>query len=179
MAIEGQNLNKFIIGIIIVGITLVLGIYVAATMQTTLRAPNTAGSAINESVDFTTGLSQTLAASSLRDGACGTITQIWNGTSGGPGGINSGNYTQSGCTITNTTAVYTVAPWLITYPYSYTADTISSNASGSLVTSLNSGTAWITIIVVVGFAVIVLGMLTSGLGRTGSGNTYEQNEPIY
>ena len=32
-------------------------------------------------------------------------------------------------------------------------------------TALSGGSAWITILVVVGFATIVLGMLTQGLGR--------------
>ena len=40
------------------------------------------------------------------------------------------------------------------------------NAANDLVTALSGGTAWITILVVVGFATIVLGMLTSGLGRS-------------
>jgi len=38
------------------------------------------------------------------------------------------------------------------------------NAANDLVTALSGGSAWITILVVVGFATIVLGMLTSGLG---------------
>jgi len=43
-------------------------------------------------------------------------------------------------------------------------DTLSAeqNAANDLVTALSGGTAWITILVVVGFATIVLGMLTSG-----------------
>lgn len=45
----------------------------------------------------------------------------------------------------------------------------AQNASNDLVTALSGGTAWITILVVVGFAVIVLGLLTSGLGRSTSG----------
>ena len=40
------------------------------------------------------------------------------------------------------------------------------NAANDLVTALSGGSAWITILVVVGFATIVLGMLTSGLGRS-------------
>ena len=40
------------------------------------------------------------------------------------------------------------------------------NAANDLVTALSGGSAWITILVVVGFATIVLGMLTSGLGQS-------------
>lgn len=45
-------------------------------------------------------------------------------------------------------------------------DTASAeaNAANDLVTALSGGSAWITILVVVGFATIVLSMLTSGLG---------------
>ena len=39
------------------------------------------------------------------------------------------------------------------------------NAANDLVTALSGGSAWITILVVVGFATIVLGILTQGLSR--------------
>ena len=90
------NMQSFIIGIVIVGVTLVIGIYVSATIQTAMLG---------------TGLETTVA----------------------------------------------------------------SNAAGTLVTALAGGSAWITILVVVGFAVIVLGMLTSGLGRAGGGT----EGPVY
>lgn len=90
------NMQSFIIGIVIVGVTLVIGIYVSATIQTAML------------------------------------------TSAG-------------------------------------VSTVASNAAGTLVTALAGGSAWITILVVVGFAVIVLGMLTSGLGRAGAGT----EGPVY
>jgi len=88
------DMQSFIIGIIIVGITLVIGIYISATMATTLMVDNGSGTMINS---------------------------------------------------------------------------IASNSANSLVTALAGGSAWITILVVVGFAVIVLGMLSEGLGRAASG----------
>lgn len=51
----------------------------------------------------------------------------------------------------------------------------AQNAANDVVTALSGGTAWITILVVVGFAVIVLGMLTSGLGRAAEGTA----GPVY
>jgi hypothetical protein len=45
----------------------------------------------------------------------------------------------------------------------------AQNAANDLVTALAGGSAWITILVVVGFAVIVLGMLSEGLGRAAGG----------
>lgn len=54
----------------------------------------------------------------------------------------------------------------------FTASTAAANAAASVVTALSNGTPWITILVVVGFAVIVLGMLTSGFGRVTEGPVY-------
>ena len=45
----------------------------------------------------------------------------------------------------------------------------AQNAATDVVTALSGGTAWITILVVVGFAVIVLGLLGEGLGRAATG----------
>ena len=90
------NMQSFIIGIVVVGVTLVIGIYVSATIQTAML---------------------------------GTASET----------------------------------------------TIASNAAGTLVTALAGGGAWITILVVVGFAVIVLGMLTTGLGRAAGGT----EGPVY
>jgi len=50
-----------------------------------------------------------------------------------------------------------------------TDNSSAQNAANDLVTALSGGSAWITILVVVGFAVIVLGMLSEGLGRAASG----------
>jgi len=79
--------------------------------------------------------------------------------------IGIGNFTVSGAGFTNATATTWDSIW-VTYSYTYDADSATSNASGDLVISLSGGSAWITILVVVGFATIVLGMLTSGLGKS-------------
>jgi hypothetical protein len=42
------------------------------------------------------------------------------------------------------------------------------NASNDLVTALSNGTGWIAILVVVGFATIILALLSSGLGQAAS-----------
>lgn len=51
----------------------------------------------------------------------------------------------------------------------FIAGTAAANAAAATVVSLSGGTPWITILVVVGFAVIVLGMLTSGFGEASGG----------
>ena len=49
-----------------------------------------------------------------------------------------------------------------------TTGSAAANASASVVTALATGTSWISILVVVGFATIILTMLTSGLGAAAS-----------
>lgn len=175
-----QDMSKFIIGIVIIGITLCIGIFISATLEYNFSAPGTTGSYANESVTRTTTLS-TLVASNLLDGQCGAATKILNGSSGVVNIVIAGNFTQSGCTLTNVTDMEGYGSTIrVSYPFTYTAGTASSNAAGSLVTSLAGGSAWITILVVVGFAVIVLGMLSSGLGRAaGGGIGYGEAEPTY
>ena len=45
-----------------------------------------------------------------------------------------------------------------------TAGSDAANAADDVVSALATGTSWISILVVVGFATIILTMLTSGLG---------------
>jgi hypothetical protein len=93
---QGFNLQSFIISVVIVGVTLVIGIYITSQMQTVMLT--SAGAATN-----------------------------------------------------------------------------ASNAAGSVVTALSTGTSWISILVVVGFATIILTMLTSGLGNAAN----ETGTPYY
>jgi hypothetical protein len=104
-----------------------------------------------------------------RNGVCGTITTVLNTTNNVV--ITAGNYTQVGCVVTNKTNDLTLGQtWFFTYPYTYSAGSAASNAAGSSVSALSNGTPWLTIIVVVSFAVIVLGMLTAGFNRGSTPN---------
>ena len=156
------SMDKFILGIVTVGITLVIAMFIAANIQDASYESTTGASTdeILTAVDNVTASSFTY--STLTDVVCGAVSDVTNTTGTA---ISTGNYTQSGCTLIATDSSGFIGEnWNVTYSYTYNADTAASNASGSLVTSLGSGTAWITIVVVVGFATIVLGMLTSGLG---------------
>lgn len=57
-----------------------------------------------------------------------------------------------------------------------TDGTAEANASADLVTALANGTGWVAILVVVGFATIILALLTSGLGSTAPKG---QGSPVY
>lgn len=54
-------------------------------------------------------------------------------------------------------------------------DSAAQNAAEEVVSALSTGTSWISILVVVGFATIILTMLTSGLG----GAAAEAGTPYY
>ena len=56
-----------------------------------------------------------------------------------------------------------------------TANSAAANAATEVVSALSTGTSWISILVVVGFATIILTMLTSGLGSAAA----EAGTPYY
>jgi len=169
------NLQQFIISIIIIGVVLVVGIYITSSIQDVTYATGTIGSAINESVTPTALGIYTLPGDKKRSVSCGAITSVNNQTNNIV--ITAGNYTQTGCSVSNATAICTgcSAVWKFTYPYTYSADTNASVSAGNVTTALATGTSWISILVVVGFATIILTMLTSGLGRAAA----EQATPYY
>ena len=166
---EQDKLQVFVMSVLIIGLTLVFGIYIAAQMQTVLRTTGVSVSTINESISAPTTAGITLDGGAALDGSCGTVV-LTNGTTGTT--IAAGNYTQSDCVITNKTTEFTAYDTVYaTYIYTFTNDTTSSTASGSLVTSLDSGMSWVAILILIGFAIIVLGMLSEGLGKAASGQS--------
>ena len=158
------DLNKFILGVILVGLTLVIGIFISASIGNATDE-TTSVSVINESGAWLNATTYTVDNSGATDFAGLTINSAINTTDNAT--ILVGNFTVSGTGFTNATATV----WdsiKVSYSYSYSASTDTSNASDDFTTALSGGTAWIAIIIVVGFATIVLGMLTSGLAGRGS-----------
>ena len=172
-----DNMQKFVIGMVIVGLTLVIGIYIAATMQSTFVVSTaTTATVTNQTGGYINATGYVLPASlTARDFSNPHIVAILNASDNTI--ILAGNYTLTGNTLYNATATNWESV-KVTYNYSYTYDatTSSSNASGDLVTALSGGSAWITIIIVVGFAVIVLGMLSEGLGKAARSSN---SGPVY
>jgi len=153
------NLQKFIISVVIVGVALVIGIYITDSIGDTVKATNTAGTVANET-GWLNETGYTLGQASLEDFVAGTLV-VLNATDNTT--ILSGNYTLTSNVLTNATET-TWPSVRISYPYTYTASTNASDAADDVVDALATGTSWISILVVVGFAVIILTMLTSGLG---------------
>jgi len=128
-----------------------------------LDVDDTAGTVTNESATATiaSGISATLAADGFRNGACGTVTEIYNGTGTGVYLIGSNLYTQVGCLITNTTtwANVTAGNVQVTYPYTYSETTTASNATDDLNTEIGNNTSIAGIVLTISLVGIVLTIL--------------------
>ena len=173
-----QNFQRFILAIIIVGVVLVVGIFISAELQDTMK-DDASSSVTNETLTTVTEAGEYLTVSGYDNVACSIV--IVTNSSTDAEVINSGNYTQTNCNLAFTglsVSEYNNTDWNVTYTETHKDSTASSNASGDIVSALAGGSAWITILVVVGFAVIVLGMLTSGLGRAAMGSA-EPTEAAY
>lgn len=172
------NLQRFIVSIVIIGVVLVIGIYITDSIGNTVKAENTAASVTNETA-YLNATGYTLALStSAEDFANPAITAVWANVSGTPYLVPASNYTLTGSVLTNATAIPNAAEYndaSVSYTYTYTAATDASDAADDVVDALATGTSWISILVVVGFAVIILTMLTSGLGNA----MREQNTTPY
>jgi len=171
---DEKNINKVILGIVIVGLVLVISIYIVAQMGTVMRDDVTlTGTNANETlVKVNDSVTQSFAILSTQSAARCTVSEVYNASDGVV--ILSGNYTQpTTCQIKSATATFNNTNWNVTYSYAYdtTAATGASNASDDVVSALSSGTPWLTILLVVAFAVVVLGMLIGGLGGAASGKT--------
>jgi hypothetical protein len=160
------NLQNFIISVIIIGAVLIIGIYITSAIGQTTKIPNTAFSVINETGAYLNSSNNGgyyLSKYGLEGFTSPTILAVWNGSDL----VSSGNYTISlaGLLLNTTTANLSYQKLNVSYNAYYTSPTNASEAAGNVTTALSNGTSWISILVVVGFAVIILSMLTSGLGK--------------
>jgi hypothetical protein len=180
-----EKMQTFIMAIVIIGVTLIMGIYITDTLQGTFRTEGTtlsfvnvsgSGNLINGTAIYATGYNPSLYHNCVISSV--SLANVSSNLK-----IASGNYTTSGCYITGSPlyldSTYNNTGVVINATYTYDADTATSNASADITDALSGGTVWITILVVVGFAVIVLGMLSSGLGRAAGESTESQTSLAY
>jgi hypothetical protein len=161
-----KNLNKFIISVVLIGVILILGIYITDSMQTLMFKSGETGSVTNETLTSVTEAGETLEKSTLRDVIC-SVSSCVNSSNGAV--IPVADYdTATNCVvayvINSTEPIYNNSNWKCTYTYSFTNDTASSTSAHNVTIALSTGTSWISILVVVGFATIILSLLTGGLG---------------
>jgi len=159
-----QSLDKFIVGVVIIGITLVIAMFIAATIQDATYDDGS-GAIANETITGLAIAGDDLAVVNYKDVICSNAVVI-NATTFEVL-TETTDYVVTNCNIVGVAlSDFLDEDVKVSYSYTYTANSATSNASGDLVTSLSGGSAWITILIVVGFATIVLGMLTSGLGKS-------------
>jgi hypothetical protein len=168
---KGIQLNQAfgaVLTLVLVAILIIVAIYLVASLQTSMRTPNTSGSAVNESVAIPTTAGVTLASASRVDGSCGAITSALNGTTDGNVAIGLGNFTQTGCTLVNTTDLSSYTSTIrISYPYTYSADTSASNASGTIITQFATYPALIGLVGTIIFLALVIGVLVASFAFGG------------
>lgn len=159
---KGIQLNQAlgaVLALVLIAVLVIVSVVAFEQLDTTFDSDSTAGTAVNESVTPTTA-GVNLAAASLRNGACGTITSVLNASNSV---IASGNYTQTGCLLRNNTALTgsTAAPWKVSYPYTYSASTAASNASGTMIVQFATYPALIGLVGTIIFLGIVIGVLVA------------------
>jgi len=152
-----ENAPSMILIVGLVFLTMATVALIGDKYSNALDTDNTAGAYINESAT-PTDAGITLVANSLKNGACGTITAVYNTTGGFA--ITSANYTQTGCTLVNTTSEFPNA-WLVNYPYTYSVETVASNATTDLTTEIANNTSIAGIVLTISLIGIVLGILVS------------------
>ena len=156
-----------IIALVFAAIVLVLGLVIVQSIRdtdTVKTDTGASGTVTNESVTFNSGLTQTLAANAYPNGGCGTIVDVFNATDGVR--ISSTNYSQSGCVVTNSTAIFSHAyPWLVTYPYTRSGQ-IYETANESVAGLATFSDFWEIIVLAIVIS-IVIGLLLIVFGRSG------------
>lgn len=176
------SLQQFITGLVIVGISLIVGIFIVDSIGSAIERTGTiTGTITNETltaVDNITNSTFSIKVSHS-DATCNLLA-VLNATDGTVI-EGAGNYTyySSACAlILQDDSPYIGEDIDVTYSYSYTT-TLNSDATEAatdVVSALATGTSWLSILIVVGFAVIVLSMLTSGLEQAA---TRDQGVPYY
>jgi len=119
---------------------------------------DTAGAYVNESIVKPGTAGITLDADALKNGVCGSLTTVYNGTGGVIIGL--GNFTQTGCTVVNATDLTNYSSTLlVNYSYTYSASTASSNVTTDLQTEIGNNTSIAGIILTISLVGIVLTIL--------------------
>ena len=160
------NTQKFITGVVIVGVLLIAGIFIASSIQTALEEDVTLTATVsNESGAYINSTGYTLVGASTSGFSSPTLTLVLNATDNSTIGLGNITVSDAGVITNATTTVWSDV--LISYTYNYPSveTSAASNASGDLITSLSNGSGWLTILIVVGFAVLVISFLTTGFDK--------------
>jgi hypothetical protein len=160
---KGIQLNEAFVSVltlVLIAVLVIVALYLFGALGNSMQVPNTAGSYVNASMAKPTTAGITLGAASFEDGACGAITKIYNGTNGVE--IATNKVIQTGCLVQNATATTgNATTWLVSYPYTYTAESAASNATNDTVDQFTTYPALIGLVGTIIFLGIVIGVLVS------------------
>jgi hypothetical protein len=151
-------LLSLIVMLFVIGLLVMIFTIMGSKMQDSTYDSTTLIST-NETLAKPTTAGITLAVGDAkRNGVCGAVTKILNGTTFE--NIALGNISQTGCVVKNATswAGYT-ANVLYTYPYTYDADNSATDVMNDTTSSVAGVTEWFDIFIVIG-AMVVLILLT-------------------
>ena len=158
---KGIQLNQAfgaVLMLVLIGVLVIISIYMFSALGTSLLVTGTSGSGVNESITITS-TGTTLFGGTLISPSCGTITSVFNNSGYS---LDSGNYTQTGCVVANsTTTVPYGTTWKINYPYTYSATTAGYNASSTMITNFSGYPALVGLVGTIIFLGIVIGVLVA------------------
>jgi len=162
MGEDTRKMTATVMMVLLIGVILVVGIYILAQTQTVFMK-DAAGTFTAETLSSVTAAGVPLTVSGVKN-SC-QITSLTAVSASNGSTISALSYTYSGCVVYATGGVYNNSNWNVTGAYSFKDTSAASNASGDSISALSNGGPWLTIIIVVAFAIIVLGFLTSGFKR--------------
>lgn len=166
-----QSFFSVILGVALLAYVIVI---IMGTLSNNTAILQTASyTAVNESIARPTVAGVTLAVGGLTRGTCGTVTAIYNGTGGIL--IPAGNYTQTGCVITNATVLYPESTtWLVSYPYTASSayqqdlDSVLVNTSTGITSffgAINPIYAILAVLVIILVLVVLVRVVQAPNGR--------------
>jgi hypothetical protein len=180
-------MDKFILAVVIVGLVLTIGIYITEQIGNQMDTDDTTATVTGENVTLNavigTYTNFVYNPTDYENAVCTSVAVV--NASNVSQVLPADNYTtdsaHGNCRITaaNASDGWNGTGVTVNYTATYSAATQASNASDDVVEALGSGTAWVTILVVVGFATIVLGLLTGGLGQATEGGLGAGREVAY
>ena len=164
--------------VLLVGVSIVIGIVIFNTMSesTVIGLETQSGSSVNETIATVNEAGTSFDISSLRDVVCASVSNVLNAS--GNVVIPSANYTQTACSIAYSGPVddtfgFNNSNWKVSYTFTFTNYTTAGQTGNDMIDGLGTGMSWITIIIVVFFASVVLKVLLSGANK----NTTEAVAP--
>lgn len=176
-------LLSLIVMLFIIGLLIMIFSIMGSSLRDSTYTSTTV-TVLNETKTFPSNNAvQTLSASTKRNVVCGTPSAIRNQTAIGQL-LTVGNFTLSGCTITNATALSSEignGTVFVTYSYTWDADNDATDVMNDTTVGIASVTDWFDIFIVIGAMVVLILLIViiitaiKGSGMIAGGETSNTN----